>query len=40
MRKKFTNGDATLYGEFDGNFTQPIVRQVYDEATEGLESYQ
>jgi len=24
----------------DGNFAQPIVLQVYDEATEGLELYQ
>jgi glyoxylase-like metal-dependent hydrolase (beta-lactamase superfamily II) len=40
IRKKFTNGDATLDAEFEGNFTQPIVRQVYDEATEELELYQ
>jgi glyoxylase-like metal-dependent hydrolase (beta-lactamase superfamily II) len=40
IRKKFTRGDATLDAEFEGNFTQPIVRQVYDEATEELELYQ
>lgn len=40
IRKKFTGGDAALDAEFDGNFTQPIVRQVYDEATEELELYQ
>ena len=27
IRKKFTGGDASLDAEFDGNFTQPIVRQ-------------
>jgi glyoxylase-like metal-dependent hydrolase (beta-lactamase superfamily II) len=40
MRKKFTHGDPNLDADFEGNFAQPIVRQVYDEATEELELYQ
>jgi cyclase len=40
IRPKFTHDDATLNAEFDGNFATPIVRQVYDEATEELELYQ
>ena len=39
IRTKFTHGDADLNAVFDGNFA-PIVRQFYDEATEGLEQYQ
>ena len=40
LRPKFTHDDANLNAEFDGNFAGPIVRQVYDEATEELELYQ
>jgi cyclase len=40
LRAKFTHGDANLNAEFDGNFTQPIILAVYDEATEGLQLYQ
>jgi cyclase len=40
IRPKFTHGDPNLSAEFDGNFATPIVRQVYDEATEELELYQ
>jgi cyclase len=40
MRARFTHGDANLNAEFDANFAQPIVLQVYDEATERLELYQ
>jgi glyoxylase-like metal-dependent hydrolase (beta-lactamase superfamily II) len=40
IRPKFTHDDANLNAEFDGNFATPIVRQVYDEATEELELYQ
>ena len=40
LRAKFTHDDANLNAEFDANFAQPIVLQVYDEATEGLERYQ
>jgi cyclase len=39
IRTKFTHDDPNLNAAFDGNFT-PIVRQFYDEATEGLEEYQ
>jgi cyclase len=39
IRANFTHGDPELNAVFDGNF-EPIVRQVYDEATEGLELYQ
>ena len=39
IRSGFTHGDPELLASFDGNFT-PIVRQMYDEATEGLEQYQ
>ena len=39
IRTKFTHDDANLNAVFDGNFA-PIVRQFYDEATEGLEQYQ
>ena len=39
IRSGFTHNDAELIASFDGNFT-PIVRQMYDEATEGLEQYQ
>jgi cyclase len=39
IRSGFTHGDPELGASFDGNFT-PIVRQMYDEATEGLELYQ
>jgi cyclase len=39
IRTKFTHDDPDLNAVFDGNFT-PIVRQFYDEATEGLEQYQ
>lgn len=40
IRPKFTHGNADLNAEFDANFATPIVRQVYDEATEELELYQ
>jgi cyclase len=39
IRTRFTHDDPNLNAVFDGNFT-PIVRQFYDEATEGLEQYQ
>ncbi len=39
IRSGFTHGDPELVASFEGNFT-PIVRQMYDEATEGLEQYQ
>lgn len=39
IRTQFTHDDPNLNAVFDGNFT-PIVRQFYDEATEGLEQYQ
>lgn len=39
IRTKFTHDDPDLNATFDGNFA-PIVRQFYDEATEGLEQYQ
>jgi cyclase len=39
IRLRFTHNDSDLNESFDGNFT-PIVRQMYDEATEGLELYQ
>jgi hypothetical protein len=39
MRLKFTHDDPDLNAAFEGNFT-PVVRQMYDEATEGLELYQ
>jgi glyoxylase-like metal-dependent hydrolase (beta-lactamase superfamily II) len=39
IRTKFTHDDPNLNAVFDGNFA-PIVRQFYDEATEGLEQYQ
>jgi cyclase len=39
IRKSFTHDDPNLNASFDGNFT-PIVRRLYDEATEGLEQYQ
>ena len=39
IRLKFTHDDPDLNASFQGNFT-PIVRQVYDEATEELELYQ
>jgi cyclase len=39
VRVRFTHNDAQLNESFDGNFA-PIVRQMYDEATEGLELYQ
>lgn len=39
IRTKFTHDDVNLNAVFDGNFA-PIVRQFYDEATEGLEQYQ
>jgi cyclase len=39
IRGSFTHNDPDLNAIFDGNFT-PIVRQMYDEATEGLEQYQ
>jgi cyclase len=39
IRTRFTHDDPDLNEVFDGNFT-PIVRQFYDEATEGLEQYQ
>jgi cyclase len=40
IRKKFTHDDPDQNQNFDGNFGDPIVRQVYDEATEELEMYQ
>jgi cyclase len=40
IQPKFTHDDANLNAEFDSNFATPIVRQVYDEATEELELYQ
>ena len=39
IRLRFTHNDSDLNESFEGNFT-PIVRQMYDEATEGLELYQ
>jgi cyclase len=39
IRLRFTHDDSGLNDSFQGNFT-PIVRQIYDEATEGLELYQ
>jgi cyclase len=39
IRTSFTHDDPDLNAQFDGNFV-PIVRQMYDEATEGLEQYQ
>jgi cyclase len=39
IRVSFTHGDPDLKAVFDGNFA-PIVKQMYDEATEGLEQYQ
>jgi cyclase len=39
IRPRFTHDDSDLNESFQGNFT-PIVRQMYDEATEGLELYQ
>ncbi len=39
IRLRFTHDDSELNASFEGNFT-PIVRQMYDEATEGLEQYQ
>jgi cyclase len=39
IRLKFTHDDPDLNASFEGNFA-PIVRQVYDEATEQLELYQ
>ena len=39
MRTQFTHDDPDLNASFDGNFG-PVVRQFYDEATEGLELYQ
>ena len=39
IRTRFTHDDPDLNAAFDGNFA-PIVRQFYDEATEGLEQYQ
>ena len=39
IRLKFTHDDPDLNASFQGNFA-PIVRQAYDEATEGLEAYQ
>jgi cyclase len=39
VRRKFTHDDPDLNALFQGNFV-PIVRQMYDEATEGLELYQ
>jgi cyclase len=39
IRTKFTHDDPNLNATFDGNFA-PVVRQFYDEATEGLEQYQ
>jgi hypothetical protein len=39
IRLKFTHDDPDLNASFQGNFV-PIIRQVYDEATEELELYQ
>jgi cyclase len=39
IRLKFTHDDPELNASFEGNFT-PIVKQMYHEATEGLEEYQ
>jgi hypothetical protein len=39
IRTSFTHDDPDLNAQFDGNFV-PIVRQMYDEATEGLEQCQ
>jgi cyclase len=39
IRVQFTHNDPDLNAAFEGNFS-PIVRQMYDEATEGLELYQ
>jgi cyclase len=39
IRSSFTHDDPDLNAQFDGNFA-PVVRQLYDEATEGLEQYQ
>lgn len=39
IRTRFTHDEPNLNAVFDGNFS-PIVRQFYDEATEGLEQYQ
>jgi len=39
IRRSFTHDDPDLNAQFDGNFA-PVVRQIYDEATEGLEQYQ
>jgi glyoxylase-like metal-dependent hydrolase (beta-lactamase superfamily II) len=39
IRLKFTHDAPDLNAAFEGNFT-PVVRQMYDEATEGLELYQ
>jgi len=39
IRLKFTHDDPDQNANFQGNFV-PIVRQVYDEATEELELYQ
>jgi hypothetical protein len=38
VRLSVTHGDPDLNAVFDGNFT-PIVKQMYDEATEGPEQY-
>jgi len=39
IRVQFTHDDPKLNASFDGNFF-PIIRQMYDEETEGLELYQ
>jgi cyclase len=39
IRLNFTHDDPDLNAAFQGNFA-PVVRQMYDEATEGLEQYQ
>jgi cyclase len=39
IRVRFTHDDSELNADFQGNFT-PIVKQLYAEATEGLEQYQ
>ena len=39
IRVKFTHDDPELNASFEGNF-KPIVKQMYNEATEGLEEYQ
>lgn len=39
IRLQFTHDDPDLNAAFVGNFL-PIVKQMYDEATEGLEQYQ